>query len=278
MSLPTVSEGHAVTDPYTSPSHPVPASSTAPVLIHEDETVLMENVGVRYKVANQRIATFKEYMIRRIQGKIQDRDFWALRGINLTIRRGETFGFIGHNGAGKSTLLKLIARVLKPTEGRVVVRGRVAPLLEIGAGFHNELTGRENVFLNGALLGFTRQQMEEKFDRIVDFAELWDFIDAPMRTYSTGMWARLGFAVAADSQPDVLIVDEVMAVGDQAFLHKSYNRIMEFRDNGATILVVSHSMDLVEKLCHRVAWIDHGTLRCIDEAKTMIPEYLEHFK
>jgi len=238
----------------------------------------MENVGVRYKVANQRIATFKEYMIRRIQGKVKNRDFWALRGINLNIRRGETFGFIGHNGAGKSTLLKLIARVLKPTEGRVVVRGRVAPLLEIGAGFHNELTGRENVFLNGALLGFTRKEMEDKFDRIVDFAELWDFIDAPMRTYSTGMWARLGFAVAADSQPDVLIVDEVMAVGDQTFLHKSYNRIMEFRDNGATILIVSHSMQLVEQLCHRVAWIDHGTLRCLDEAEKIIPEYLEHFK
>ncbi len=242
------------------------------------ETVLMENVGVRYRVANQRIATFKEYMIRRIQGKVKNRDFWALRGINLSIRRGETFGFIGHNGAGKSTLLKLIARVLKPTEGRVVVHGRVAPLLEIGAGFHNELTGRENVYLNGALLGFSQKEMDQKFDRIVDFAELWDFIDAPMRTFSTGMWARLGFAVATDSQPDVLIVDEVMAVGDQTFLHKSYNRIMEFRDNGATILIVSHSMQLIEQLCHRVAWIDHGNLRCLDEASKIIPEYLEHFK
>ncbi len=266
MSLPTVSDNvlvdHAVSDSAVS----------------DGETILMENVGVRYKVANQRIATFKEYMIRRIQGKVQNRDFWALRGINLNIHRGETFGFIGHNGAGKSTLLKLVARVLKPTEGRVVVRGRVAPLLEIGAGFHNELTGRENVFLNGALLGFSRHEMEEKFDRIVEFAELWDFIDAPMRTYSTGMWARLGFAVATDSQPDVLIVDEVMAVGDQAFLNKSYNRIMGFRDNGATILIVSHSMQLIEQLCHRVAWIDHGGLRCLDEASKIIPEYLEHFK
>ncbi len=194
MSLPTVSEhtvSHAVSEPTVS-------HSVSKHVIAEDETILMENVGVRYKVANQRIATFKEYMIRRIQGKVQNRDFWALRGMNLSIHRGETFGFIGHNGAGKSTLLKLVARVLKPTEGRVVVRGRVAPLLEIGAGFHNELTGRENVFLNGALLGFTRKEMDQKFDRIVEFAELWDFIDAPMRTYSTGMWARLGFAVATE--------------------------------------------------------------------------------
>jgi ABC-2 type transport system ATP-binding protein len=279
MSLPTVSDlNTAQPNPASAAPAPLANLPAIPTGIQEYETVLMENVGVRYKIANQRIATFKEYMIRRIQGKVQNRDFWALRGLNLSIHRGETFGFIGHNGAGKSTLLKLVARVLKPTEGRVVVRGRVAPLLEIGAGFHNELTGRENVYLNGALLGFSSKEMDQKFDRIVDFAELWDFIDAPMRTYSTGMWARLGFAVATDSQPDVLIVDEVMAVGDQAFLHKSYNRIMEFRDNGATILIVSHSMQLVEQLCHRVAWIDHGNLRCLDEASKIIPEYLEHFK
>jgi ABC-2 type transport system ATP-binding protein len=237
------------------------------------ETVLIEQVGVRYRVPNERISTFKEYMIRRIQGKVKHREFWALREINLSIRRGEVFGLIGHNGAGKSTLLKLVARVLKPTEGRVVVRGHVAPLLEVGAGFHGELTGRENVYLNGALLGYSNQEMEEKFPRIVDFAELWDFIDAPMRTYSSGMWARLGFAVATDQQPDVLIVDEVLSVGDEAFQRKSYERIMQFRDGGATILLVSHNMAVVESLCHRVAWIDHGHVKATGKSTAVIQDY-----
>ncbi len=242
------------------------------------ETVRLENVGVRYRVASERIATFKEYLIRRVEGKVHHRDFWALRDVSFSTFPGEVFGLIGHNGAGKSTLLKLVARVLKPTEGRVVVRGRVAPLLEIGAGFHGELTGRENVFLNGALLGFTYQEMEEKFSRIVDFAELWDFIDAPMRTYSSGMWARLGFATATDTQPDVLIVDEVLSVGDEAFQKKSFSRIMQFRENGATILLVSHNLVSVESLCHRVAWMDHGHLKEIDESKTIVQKYRQFYQ
>jgi ABC-type polysaccharide/polyol phosphate transport system ATPase subunit len=199
-----------------------------------------------------------------------------LKGVDLQIYRGEVFGLIGPNGAGKSTLLKLVARVLRPTEGRVIVRGQVAPLLEFGAGFHPELTGRENVFLNGALLGFKRREMEEKFDRIVDFAELWDFIDAPMRTYSSGMWARLGFAVATDIQPDILIVDEVLAVGDEAFQRKSSARMQDFRDHGATILLVSHNMDTIEAMCHRAAWIHHGEVRAVGEAGETIRAYREN--
>jgi ABC-type polysaccharide/polyol phosphate transport system ATPase subunit len=186
------------------------------------------------------------------------------------------FGLIGQNGAGKSTMLKLMARVLRPTEGRVVVKGQVAPLLEFGAGFHPELTGRENVFLNGALLGFSRRDMEEKFDRIVDFAELWDFIDAPMRTYSSGMWARLGFAVATDFQPDVLIVDEVLAVGDEAFQRKSSARMQEFRDQGATILLVSHNMNTIAAMCHRAAWIHHGQVMALDSAGEAIRAYRQN--
>ena len=243
-----------------------------------NEVILLENVGVRYRIASERIATFKEYMIRRIQGKVHHREFWALRGVSMSIRKGEVFGLIGHNGAGKSTLLKLLSRVLKPTEGRVVVRGQVAPLLEVGAGFHGELTGRENVFLNGALLGFTNKQMEEKFSRIVDFAELWDFIDSPLRTYSSGMWARLGFAVATDSQPDVLIVDEVMAVGDEAFQRKSLDRIMRFRESGATILLVSHDLPLVEQLCHRVAWLDHGHIQQLGETQQVLSGYRQYYQ
>lgn len=238
-------------------------------------TILLEKVGVRYRVPSERIGTFKEYLIRRIQRKVFNRDFWALRNVDLEIQRGEVFGLIGNNGAGKSTLLKLVARVLKPTEGRVWVKGRVAPLLEFGAAFHPELTGRENVFLNGALLGYSHQQMEEKFDRIVAFAELADFIDAPMRTYSSGMWARLGFAVATDVHPDILIVDEVLAVGDEGFQQKSFARLMEFRDQGTTILFVSHSMPLIESLCHRAAWIDHGNLRACGPAKEVIQAYRE---
>jgi ABC-type polysaccharide/polyol phosphate transport system ATPase subunit len=239
----------------------------------ETETVLLEHVGVRYRAPDERIPSIKEYLIRWVKGKIKHRDFWALHDVNLTILRGETFGLIGHNGAGKSTMLKLIARVLRPTQGRVRVLGNVAPLLEFGAGFHPELTGRENVYLNGALLGFSRKQMDEKFKRIVDFAELWDFIDAPLRTYSSGMWARLGFSVATDIKPDILIVDEVLSVGDEAFQHKSYARMQEFRDQGATILLVSHSMDLILQMCQRAAWLDHGELKAVGKPEDVIYAY-----
>jgi ABC-2 type transport system ATP-binding protein/lipopolysaccharide transport system ATP-binding protein len=239
------------------------------------ETVRLENVGVRYRIPSERINTFKEYMIRRLKNQIHHREFWALRGVNLSVHRAEVFGLVGHNGAGKSTMLKLIARVLRPTEGRVIVRGNVAPLLEFGAGFHPELTGRENIYLNGALLGFTRTDMEEKFQRIVDFAELWDFIDAPIRTYSSGMLARLGFSVATDVKPDILIVDEVLAVGDESFQRKSSERMQSFRDLGATILLVSHNLATIEAMCHRAAWIHHGQVRAVGLASEIVAAYRE---
>ncbi len=209
----------------------------------------MEDVSVEYRVPQEQIGTFKEYAIRLLEGKVKHRVFNALNGINLSVNQGEVFGFIGQNGAGKSTLLKLVARVLRPTRGRILVRGHVAPLLEVGAGFHPELTGRENVYLNGAMLGFSHKEMEEKFPRIVEFSELGDFIDAPIRTYSSGMLARLGFAVATDSQPDILIVDEVLSVGDEAFQHKSFERIQSIKSLGATILFVSHAMSTIETMC-----------------------------
>jgi homopolymeric O-antigen transport system ATP-binding protein len=229
-------------------------------LFPSQEAIRLEKVGVRYRAPSERIPSIKEYVIRWMQGKIKHREFWALRDVDLIVKRGETIGVIGPNGAGKSTLSKLVARVLKPTAGRVLVRGQVAPLLEFGAGFHPELSGRENIYLNGALLGFSRKQMDERFNHIVDYAELWDFIDAPMRTYSSGMWARLGFAVATDVNPDILIIDEVLSVGDESFQHKSAARMQEFRQLGATILFVSHNMTVVEEMCHRVAWLDHGRL------------------
>jgi ABC-2 type transport system ATP-binding protein len=259
MNLHTASDIAVSQNPIVEPDHEI--------------VVRLEKVGVRYRVPSERIPTFKEYIIRILQRKVSHRDFWALDDVSLHIKKGEVFGIIGDNGAGKSTLLKLVARVLKPTNGRVWVKGRVAPLLEFGAAFHQDLSGRENVFLNGALLGFTQKEMEEKFPRIVEFAGLGDFIDAPMRTYSSGMWARLGFAIATDVEPDILIVDEVLSVGDEAFQIKSYARMEQFRKQGATILFVSHSMDVINGMCQQVAWIDHGRLQMVGEAADVIKAY-----
>lgn len=225
-------------------------------------------------MAQERIGTFKEYAIRWVKGQIRHKNFQALDNISLDVKRGEVFGLIGKNGAGKSTLLKLVARVLRPTTGRVWVKGRVAPLLEIGAGFHPELTGRENIYLNGTMLGFTRREIDARFERIVEFAELGDFINAPLRTYSSGMWARLGFAVATDTQPEVLIVDEVLSVGDEAFQRKSFERIQSFREQGATILLVSHNMDAIETMCQRAAWLDRGKVAALDSAQSVVAQYL----
>ena len=241
---------------------------------NQNHVIQLENVSVQYRVPRERIGTFKEYLIRRLQGKVKPHIFLALEDVSLNINRGEVFGLIGQNGAGKSTLLKLVARVMRPTRGRVLVKGRVAPLLEVGAGFHHELTGRENVYLNGALLGFTREEMEAKFEGIVDFAELWDFIDAPLRTYSSGMAARLGFAVATDARPEILIVDEVLSVGDTAFQFKCSKRIESFRDQGTTILLVSHNMELVENMCDRAAWLDRGEIIEIGNTKLVVDKYL----
>jgi ABC-type polysaccharide/polyol phosphate transport system ATPase subunit len=237
--------------------------------------VRLENVSVRYRVPMERIGTFKEYAIRKMQRRITYKNFLAVHNISADIYEGEVFGIIGRNGAGKSTLLKLIARVLRPTEGRVWVKGLVAPLLEVSAGLHPELTGRENIFLNGTLLGFSYKQMSQKLDRIVEFAELQEFIDAPVRTYSQGMVGRLGFAIATDVQPDVLIVDEVLAVGDEEFRKRCVARMEDFRKQGATILYVTHSMGDVEYLCDRVLWIDHGEAKALGNAREVLKVYRE---
>jgi len=254
---------------------PDPASMETATPLNNNEVIRLENASVRYRVPNERVSTFKEYVIRLVQGKIKYNSFLALDNVSFDVKRGQVFGLIGPNGAGKSTLLKLIARVLRPTEGRVLVKGRVAPLLEFGAGFHPELTGRENVYLNGAMLGFTQEEMAAKFDGIVDFAELWDFIDAPLRTYSSGMWARLGFSVATDVDPEILIIDEVLSVGDEAFQRKSTEHINKFRDRGATIMLVSHNMAQIEKMCQHAAWLDQGKLAAIGETPEVIAAYRE---
>jgi ABC-type polysaccharide/polyol phosphate transport system ATPase subunit len=192
----------------------------------------------------------------------------------MEVRRGEVLGVIGRNGAGKSTLLKVIARVLRPTAGRVQVWGQVAPLIELGTGFHQELTGRENVFLNGAMLGFSRDQMQSKFKDIVDFAELWDFIDAPLWSYSSGMVMRLGFAVATEIDPEILIIDEVIAVGDEGFRRKCLKRMRDFRDAGTTILFVSHSLESVVETCDRAVWIELGKIARLGGTKDVAQAYM----
>lgn len=235
--------------------------------------IQLEDVTVEYSVSHEPIRTFKEYAIRLIQGRIRHDEFRALDSVSLEINQGEVFGIIGHNGAGKSTLLKVVSRVLNPTRGRIVVTGRVAPLLELGAGFHPELSGRENVFLNGTLLGFSHAEMESLFDGIVEFAELGDFIEAPLRTYSTGMGVRLGFAVATASRPDILIVDEVLAVGDEAFQEKCAARITEFRQSGTTVLLVTHDTRTVLGMCDRAVWLDHGRVGAVGAVEEVVAAY-----
>ncbi|MFH1446463.1 MAG: ABC transporter ATP-binding protein [Chloroflexota bacterium] len=248
------------------------------MLLTPEPVISLQDIVVRYRAPTERFATFKEYMIRLLQGRVRHAEFMAVNHVSLDIYPGEVFGVIGQNGAGKSTLLKVAARVLPPTEGRVVIRGWTAALLELGAGFHPELTGRENIFLNGAILGFTQKEMAALFDQVVDFSELGEFIEAPMRTYSSGMWTRLGFAVATVQRPDILLVDEVLGVGDEAFQKKSFKRIQEFREKGTTILLVSHSMDAVATMCQRAAWLDHGVLKFLGEPKDVINAYRASFQ
>lgn len=241
-----------------------------------NETVIqMDNISVNYRLPTERIGSFKEYAIRKLQRRVRIQDFWALVDVSMTVNKGDVFGIIGNNGAGKSTILKVISRVLKPSKGRVVVKGRIAPLLELGAGFHPELSGRENVFLNGALLGYSREDMEKVFDEIVAFSELEQFIDSPIRTYSSGMYARLGFAVATAHVPDILILDEILSVGDEAFQKKSRERLQSFQEQGATVLMVSHGLDSMISMCNRLAWLDQGKLRLLGEPNEVVAAYRE---
>jgi ABC-2 type transport system ATP-binding protein/lipopolysaccharide transport system ATP-binding protein len=242
-------------------------------MTQSEHAIHLEDVSVRYRVPSERIGTFKEYLIRWLKRQVQMRKFWALKGITMDVGRGEIFGIVGDNGAGKSTLLKVIARVLRPTKGRVVVSGNVAPLLELGAGFHPELTGQENIFLNGALLGFSRREMLDKFDQIVDFSELGEFINAPIRTYSSGMYARLGFSVATASNPDVLLIDEILGVGDETFQKKCEARISDYCRRGTSILLVSHNMATIEAICQRAAWLDHGEMKLMGEPGAVVDAY-----
>lgn len=240
--------------------------------------IVLDNISVRYRATDQRIGTFKEYIIRRVKGQVDYKDFSALNNISLQVHEGETLGIIGRNGAGKSTLLKVISRVLIPTEGRVRLRGRVSPLIELGAGFHPELTGMENIFLNATLLGHSRKEIEDRLGEIISFAELDTFIHSPIRTYSSGMVARLGFSISTSWKPDILIIDEVLSVGDESFRQKSSLRMKNFREEGTGALLVSHNLNTIENLCTRVLWLDHGKVKAEGEVKEIVSEYRQFQK
>lgn len=241
--------------------------------IGSDIAIELSDISVRFEIPAERIVSFKEYVLRRLTAKIDRRILWALKDVDLEIRAGEVVGVIGRNGAGKSTLLKVVSRVLQPTSGRVVIRGLVAPLLELGAGFHFDLSGRENVYLNAALLGHARRRVEERLSEVVEFSELHAFFDVPVRNYSSGMLARLGFAVATMFRPEVLLVDEVLAVGDAAFQIKCHERIEDFRSRGTTILLVSHQQSEVAEHCDRAVWLDNGRIAAIGSTQEVLDRY-----
>ena len=235
--------------------------------------IILDGISVSYRAPEARIGSFKEFAIQLISRKVHFKEFNALRNVSLEIYEGETIGIIGRNGAGKSTLLKIISRVLIPSKGRVRIRGLVSPLLELGAGFHPELTGRENIFMNGTLLGHKRREIEGRLDEIIEFAELGAFIDSPLRTYSSGMIARLGFSIATTWKPDILILDEVLSVGDENFRNKCSTRIASFHREGTTTLLVSHIASNIETMCSRAVWLDHGMKKAEGAVDDILTQY-----
>lgn len=223
--------------------------------------IQLKDVNIRYRMLHERTTSLKEFVLNWTKGTNSYTHFWALRNISLRVISGESIGIIGDNGAGKSTLLRVIARILRPSLGEAQIRGSVTPILELGALFDSELTGRENIYLNGAMFGFSRQAMNEKLDRLLDFAGLGDFIDSPLRTFSNGMVARLAFAIATDIDADIVLIDEVLAVGDNNFRQKCISRMETFQEKGTTLVTVSHNLSLIKQLCSRVIWMEHGQIK-----------------
>jgi len=242
-------------------------------VIEPELRVRLEGVSLSYRLAKQRIPSLKEYAIHWMRGALSYEQLWALRDVSLTIRQGERVGIVGRNGAGKSTLLKVISRVLKPSRGTAEVRGSLSPILELGTGFDYELTGLENIYLNALLLGRTRREIDERIEGIVEFSGLGDFIRTPIRNYSSGMQARLGFSIATGWMPDILILDEVLAVGDSAFIEKCVLRLGEFHAAGTTVLMVSHTPTAIQDNCDRCIWLDAGRLRADGPTQEVLDLY-----
>lgn len=240
----------------------------------EDIVIKVENVSMKFNLSKEKIDSIKEYFIRLVQGKLMYEEFWALKNINFEARRGDRIGIVGLNGSGKSTLLKVIAGVMKPTTGKVHINGTIAPLIELGAGFDADLSAKENVYLNGAILGFSDKEIDSKYDEIIEFAGLKKFEDVAIKNFSSGMVARLGFAIATSHIPDILIVDEILSVGDYEFQKKCYDRMRYITSLGTTILFVSHSPEQIMDLCNKAIWLCNGVLTEIGSADEIVKKYI----
>lgn len=238
----------------------------------------VNHVTIRFNMASEKIDNLKEYFIKLVTRKLMFQEFLAVKDVTFQVRQGEAWGLIGTNGSGKSTLLKAISGILKPYKGTITTNGFIAPLIELGAGFDQEMTARENIFLNGCVLGHTEQFMKEHFDEIVDFAELHDFLDSPLKNFSSGMRARLGFSIATMVKPEILIVDEILSVGDYKFRQKCAKRMEEMLSGGTTLLYVSHSIDEVRRLCDHALWIDKGVQRMQGDVETVCDAYMTEMK
>ena len=228
---------------------------------------------MKFNLMEEKVDSLKEYIVRLIKGQLFYNEFIALNNVSFEVKKGDILGIVGFNGAGKSTMLKILAGVLKPTEGSVEIKGTIAPLIEVGAGFDPELTAKENIFLNGAILGHDHKFLETHFDEIIDFAELRSFINVPVKNFSSGMYARLGFAIATIVNPDILIVDEILSVGDYKFQEKCEQRIQEMINQGTTIILVSHDIKMIERLCNKVLWLEHGMKKDFGKTEEVCIEY-----
>ena len=236
--------------------------------------IKVNDVSMMFNLSSEKIDSIKEYFIKAVRRELHFQEFWALRDISFTLEKGDSLGIVGLNGSGKSTLLKIVSGILKPTKGTVETCGSIAPLIELGAGFDANLSARENIYLNGAILGYSRSYMAERFDEIIEFAELQDFVDTAVKNYSSGMVARLGFAIATMNVPDILIIDEILAVGDYKFQEKSFARMQEMIASGATVVFVSHSIEQVRKICKKALWLEHSHMRMLGDAEAVCGEYM----
>mgnify|MGYP002554579789 FL=1 len=235
--------------------------------------VEVKNVTMEFNMSKEKVDSIKEYFIKLVKRELHFEQFLALKDVSVTIEQGDVFGIVGLNGSGKSPLLKVISGILKPTKGTVKTVGTISPMIELGAGFDMDLTARENIFLNGSVLGYSKQMMEEKFDEILEFSELQPFVDVAVKNYSSGMVARLAFAIATITKPDILIVDEILAVGDFLFQQKCEKRIREMMDRGTTVIIVSHTIEQIERLCKHVLWLEHGNMKMLGDTKTVCDAY-----
>lgn len=235
--------------------------------------ISVDHVSVRFRMASDRVGTLKEFVIRSVTKKISYTEFWALRDVTFEIKKGDVLGIIGRNGAGKSTLLKVISGIMKPTAGTTVNHGNIVPMLELGSGFDFDLSGRENIFLNGAILGYSEEFLLKKYEEILAFSELEQFMEVPLRNYSSGMVMRLAFAIATVVSPEILIVDEILAVGDAQFQEKSRKRMLEMMSGGTTVLFVSHEMEQIRRMCNKAVWLEHGKVEAFGPAKEICDQY-----